>query len=97
MNGFFRGDAGDVEKQELFVERLGDFVVAKHLPLEHRRSGAAADSDGDRTGEEVEGRTTREVAELPFGTPESGLSGLGCRLRGHGDDDGGCFSRDRTL
>ena len=57
MNGFFVGDAGDVEKQELFVERLGDFVVTKHLPLEHRRSGAAADSDGD-SADEVEDCTT---------------------------------------
>jgi hypothetical protein len=82
MNGFFRGDAGDVEKQELFVERLGDFVVAKHLPLEHRRSGAAADSDGDRTGEEVEGRTTREITELSFGTPESGVERSGMPVAG---------------
>jgi hypothetical protein len=38
VNGFFVRDAGDVEKQELFVERPGDFIVAEHLPLEHRRS-----------------------------------------------------------
>jgi hypothetical protein len=97
MNGFLVRDAGDVEKQELFVERPGDFIVPKHLPLEHRRSEAAADSEGDRTGKQVEGRTTHDVTELPFGTPDSGSCGLGCRLRGHGDDDRGCSSRDRTL
>ena len=46
VNGFFGGDASDVEKQKLFVEHPGDFIVAKHLPLEHRRSEAAADNDG---------------------------------------------------
>ena len=60
MNGFFCGDAGDVEKQELLVEHLRNLVVAKHLPLEHGRSRAAADSNGDRTREEVEnGMTAR--------------------------------------
>ena len=58
MNGFLVGDPGDVEKQKLFVERLGDFVVTKHLPLEHRRSSAAADNYGDRGGDEVEDCTT---------------------------------------
>jgi hypothetical protein len=97
MYGFEIGDAGDVEKQELFVKRPGDFIVAKHLPLEHRRSHAAADSDGDRAGEEVEVRATREVTEFPFGTPDSGLCGRESRLLSHGDDDRGCSSRDRTL
>ena len=97
MNGFLVGDAGDVEKQKLFVERPGDFIVAKHLPLEHRRSEAAANSDGDRAGEQVAGRATDEVKQFPFGTPDSRLRCLGCRLRGHGDDDRGCSSRDRTL
>ena len=50
MNGFLVGDAGDVEKQQLFVERPRDFIVAKHLPFEHWRSEAAADYDGDRPG-----------------------------------------------
>ena len=77
MNGFFVGDAGDVEKQELFVERLGDFIIAKHLPLEHRWSDAAADSDAYRASEEIEGRTTHEVKELLFGTPDGELCGLG--------------------
>jgi len=78
VNGFFVGDAGDVEKQELFIERPGDFIVAEHLPLEHRRSKAAADSDGNRAAEEVEGRTTHAVTELPFGAPgSSGLRGPG--------------------
>ena len=44
MNGFLVGDASDVEKQELFVERLGDFIIAKHLPFENRWSDAAAES-----------------------------------------------------
>ena len=91
MNGFLVGDAGDVEKQKFFVERLGDFIVAKHRSLKHRRSEAAADSDGDRAGEQVEGRTTHEVEEPPFGTPDAGLCGLGLLL-GHGNDDRGCSS-----
>src|SRR5262249_34937206 len=53
MNGFVVGDAGDVEKQELFVERPGDFIVAEHLALEHRRPDAAADSYRDRAGEQL--------------------------------------------
>ena len=97
MNGFLVGDAGDVEKQELFIERFGDFIVAKHLALEHRRSEAAAESDGYRADEQVEAGTTHEVTELPSGTPDSRLRCLGCRLRGHGDDDRRCSSRDRTL
>jgi hypothetical protein len=97
MNGFLVGDAGDVEKQKLFVERPGDFIVAKHLPLEHRWSDAAADSNGDRSSEQVEAHATHEVTEFPFGTPDSRLRCLGFRLRGHGDDDRGCSSRDRTL
>ena len=40
MNGFLVGDAGDVEKQQFFVERPGDFIIAKHLPLEHRVRGS---------------------------------------------------------
>ena len=92
MNGFVVGDAGNVEKQELFVERLGDFIVAKHLPFEHWRSEAAADCDGDRPGEQVEGRAAHEVKELPIGTPDAGSRGLGCRLLDHRDDDGGCSS-----
>ena len=83
MNGFLVGDAGDVEKQKFFVERLGDFIVAKHRSLEHRRSDAAANSDGDRAAEQIEGRTTHEVKELLFGTPYGGLCGLGL-LWGHG-------------
>ena len=58
MNGFLVGDASDVEKQELFVEGPSYFIIAKHLPLEHRRSEAAADGNGHHAGEEVEGRTT---------------------------------------
>ena len=61
MNGFLVGDAGDVEKQQLFVERPGYFIIAKHLPLEHRRSEAAADGNGHHAGEEVEGRTTHDL------------------------------------
>ena len=61
MNGFLVGDAGDVEKQELFVEGLGDFIVAKHLPLEHGRSEAAADNNGRRAGEEFEGCMTHDL------------------------------------
>ena len=61
MNGFLVGDAGDVEKQQLFVERPGDFIIAKHLPLEHRRSEAATDSNGHHAGEKVEGRTTHDL------------------------------------
>ena len=61
MNGFLVGDASDVEKQELFVEGPGYFIIAKHLPLEHRRSEAAADGNGDQAGEEVEGRTTHDL------------------------------------
>ena len=77
MNGFLVGDAGDVEKQELFVERLGDFIIAKHLPLEHRRSDTAADSDGDHAGEQVEGRTrTRSRSS------SSGRRMVGCAVSG---------------
>ena len=79
MNGFLVGDTSDVEKQKLFVERPGDLIVAEHLPLEHRRSEAAADSDGDDTAEQVEGRSTHEVKELPFGRPHGALCGLGSR------------------
>jgi hypothetical protein len=32
-----------VEKQELFTEHPRDFIVAEHLPLEHRRSQAATE------------------------------------------------------
>ena len=92
MNGFLVGDAGDVEKQQFFVERPGDFIIAKHLALEYRRSEATAHSDGDRTADKVEGRTTHEVTEPRFGTPDSWLCGLRYRLLGHGDDDRGCFS-----
>jgi len=77
VNGFLVGDSGDVEKQKLFVKCLGDFIVAKHLPLEHRRSDTAGESEGDHAGEQVEGRTTQEVKELLFGTPDGGLCGLG--------------------
>ena len=97
MNGFVVGDAGNVEKQKLFVERPGDFIVAEHLALKHRRSDAAADSDGDRAGEQLEARTPYEVTELRCGTPESELCGLESRLLGHGDDDRGCSSHNRTL
>ena len=55
---FFGGDAGDVEKQQLLVEHLCNLVVAKHLSLEHRRSSAAADSNDDRTGDNIEDCTT---------------------------------------
>src|SRR5208282_6798462 len=89
VNGFLVGDAGDVEKQKFFVERLGDFIVAKHRSLEHRRSDTAADSDGDHAGEQVEGRTTHEVKELLFRTPYGGLCGLGLLL-GRGNEDRGC-------
>jgi len=65
VNGFLVGDAGDVEKQKLLVEHPRDFVVAKHLPFEHRRSEAAADGDGDRAGKHVAGRTPHGVEELP--------------------------------
>src|SRR5208282_3774493 len=91
VNGFLVGDAGDVEKQKLFVERLGDFIVAKHRSLEHRRSDTAADSEGDHAGEQVEGRTTHEVKELLFGRPYGGLCGLEL-LPGQGNDDRGCSS-----
>ena len=65
MNGSLVGDAGDVEKQKLFVERPGDFIIAEHLPLEHRWSDAAGDSNGDRAGEQIEGRMTHKVTETP--------------------------------
>ena len=97
MNGFVVGDAGNVEKQELFVERPGDFIVPEYLALQHRRPDAAADSDGDRAGEQVEARATHKVAELPFGTPGSGSRGLGCRLLDDSDDDGGYSSHYLTL
>ena len=97
MNGFLVGDAGDVEKQKLFVEHPGDFIVAKHLPLKHRRSEAAAHRDGDRAGEQVEGRTAHQIKELCSETPDGGLCGFGYRLLGHDDDDRGCCSGDRTL
>ena len=58
MNSFFGRDAGYVEKQELFVEPLCNLVVAKDLSLEHWRPSATAESDGDRTAEEVEKGTT---------------------------------------
>lgn len=61
MNGFVVRDASDVEKQELFIEHPGDFIIAKHLPLKHRWSEAAADSDGNCSGEEAEGRTTHDL------------------------------------
>jgi hypothetical protein len=54
VNGFFCGDAGDVEKQELLVEYFRNLILAKHLPLEHGRSCAAAGSNGNRPREEVE-------------------------------------------
>ena len=57
MNGFLVGDTSDVQEQELFVERPSNFVVAKHLPLKHRRPDAAADSDGNGTGEQAEGHS----------------------------------------
>jgi hypothetical protein len=97
VNGFLVGDAGDVEKQKLFVEHPGDFIVAKHLPLKHRRSEAAAHRDGDRAGEQVEGRTAHQIKELCSETPDGGLCGFGYRLLGHDDDDRGCCSGDRTL
>src|SRR6476620_10537689 len=65
MNGFLVGNPGDVEKQKLFVESLGDFVVTKHLPLKHRRSDATADSDGDRASDEVEDCATARVHSAP--------------------------------
>ena len=83
VNGFLLGDAGDIEKQELFVERLGDFIIAEHLPLEHRGSDTAGESEGDHAGEQAEGRTTHEVKELSFGVPGGGLCGLGFRLLAH--------------
>ena len=85
MNGFLVGDAGDVEKQKLFVERPGDFIVAKHLPLKHRWSEAAADCNGDRPGEQVEGRAAHELKELPIGKPDAGSRGLRLLVRS-GDD-----------
>ena len=85
MNGFLVGNADDVEQQKLFVERPGDFIVAKHLPLEHRRSEAAADCDGDRPGEQVEGRAAHELKELPIRTPDAGSRGL--RLLVRSEDD----------
>jgi len=97
MNGFVVGDAGDVEKQELFVERPGDFIVAEHLALEHRRPDAAADGYRDRAGEQVEARATHKVVELPFGTPGGGSRGLGCRLLDDSDDDGGYSSHYLSL
>jgi len=54
VNGFFCGEAGGVEKQELLVEHLRNLILAKHLPLEHGRSCAASDSNGNRPREEVE-------------------------------------------
>ena len=97
MNGFLVGDAGDVEKQELFVERLGDFIVTEHLLLENRWSDAAADSQGYRASEQVEAHTTRQAPELAPPTPYSDLCGFGWRLLGHGDVDRGYSSRDRML
>src|SRR5215831_3783875 len=58
VDGFLVGDAGDVEEQELFVESLGDFIIAKHLPFENRWSDAAVDSHRNRGGEQVEAHTT---------------------------------------
>ena len=66
MDGFLVGGAGDVEKQKLLVEPPGDFIVAKHLPLEHGWSEAAADSGGEHAGEQVAASTTHELKELPF-------------------------------
>src|SRR5215831_4581921 len=58
---FVVGDAGDIEKQELFVERPCHLIIAEHLPLEHRRSNAAADGDSNRAVEQVEGRATHDL------------------------------------
>ena len=58
VNGFFCGEAGGVEKQELLVEHLRNLILAKHLPLEHGRSCAAADSNDNRPREEVESCVT---------------------------------------
>src|SRR5262249_33443930 len=82
MNGFVVGDAGDVEKQELFVERPGDLIVAEHLALEHRRPDAAADSYRDRAGEQL--RLVRRT--------KSQNSPLGRRVVGRAVSDPACWT-----
>ena len=74
-----------LRSRSLFVERPGDFIIAKHLPLEHRRSEAAADGDGDRPGEQVEGRAAHELEELPIRKPDAGSRSL--RLLVRSEDD----------
>jgi len=95
VNRFVIRDAGDIENQELFVERLGDFIVAKYLPLEHRWSEAAADSQGNCSCEEAQGRPTHAVTELPFWSAAQWVCGLRRRLRSHGNDEERCSSLDR--
>src|SRR6476660_9104495 len=96
MNGFLVGNPGDVEKQKLFVESLGDFVVTKHLPLKHRRSDATADSDGDRASDEVEDCATARVHSAP-----STHARVGCQVQPpvvrYGGDNGGCLASDCAL
>ena len=66
MNGLLVRDAGDVEKQKLCVERPGDFVITKHLSLEHRWSGAAADGEGQHARDKVADCTTvRDHPAIP--------------------------------
>ena len=76
MNGFLVGNPGDVEKQKLFVERLGDFVVTKHLPLEHRLTATAI---APVTRLRIARR--QNVTNLSD-TRESGLCRLSLQLRG---------------
>jgi len=51
--------------------------LRKLVPFDH--------SEGNRAGEQVEGRTAHQIKELPSETPDGRLCGLGFRLLGHDD------------
>ena len=53
MNGFFVGDAGDVEEQKLFVERPGDFIVADAID----KMQETLDRDFAQLGDLIQGQT----------------------------------------
>ena len=97
MNGFLVGDAGDVEEQEFFVERLGDFIIAKHLLLENRWSDAAADRHRYCGGEQGKPRAPHQATEDTFATPDGGLCSFEFRSLGHGGDARGGSARDPNL
>jgi hypothetical protein len=67
MYGLVVCHAGDVQNQELVVEPLRDFVVAEHLLLKDRRSDTASGYEGNRSGEEVKGRTMAQDHKAPSG------------------------------